>query len=221
MSLGSQLGYPPRAWLIIETTLTLVAWEDQLKEVTSRDQLHQFIQSSSAPALPPRLTRRPQHSTTPTSSLKSMSATKKDPLSLLRDFTISKKPITLISSSGNLATELTDASDVVFADDKQTFTFPRTTPTAYRRGNSDETYTLETLLFLLQRANQSVAEYSLEGAQKGIPIVSILDKRLVLDYLTGVTATSANIVYQSSEQSKLLTVGLTNLSLETLCAQSG
>ncbi|KAF9334758.1 accessory factor associated with RNA polymerase II [Podila minutissima] len=126
-----------------------------------------------------------------------MSATKKDPLSLLRDFTISKKPITLISSSGNLATELTDASDVVFADDKQTFTFPRTTPTAYRRGNSDETYTLETLLFLLQRANQSVAEYSLEGAQKGIPIVSILDKRLVLDYLTGVTATSANIVYQS------------------------
>ncbi|KAF9379573.1 accessory factor associated with RNA polymerase II [Podila verticillata] len=131
-----------------------------------------------------------------------MSATKKDPLSLLRDFTISKKPITLISSSGNLATELTDASDVVFADDKQTFTFPRTTPTAYRRGNSDETYTLETLLFLLQRANQSVAEYSLEGAQKGIPIVSILDKRLVLDYLTGVTATSANIVYQSSEQSK-------------------
>ncbi|KAF9426658.1 accessory factor associated with RNA polymerase II [Podila epigama] len=131
-----------------------------------------------------------------------MATTKKDPLSLLRDFTISKKPITLISASGNLATELTDASDVVFADDKQTYTFPRTTPTAYRRGNSDETYTLETLLFLLQRANQSVAEYSLEGAQKGIPIVSILDKRLVLDYLTGVTATSANIVHQPSETSK-------------------
>ncbi|KAG0026982.1 accessory factor associated with RNA polymerase II [Podila clonocystis] len=138
-----------------------------------------------------------------------MSATKKDPLSLLRDFTISKKPITLISSTGNLATELTDASDVVFADDKQTFTFPRTTPTAYRRGNSDETYTLETLLFLLQRANQSVAEYSLEGAQKGIPIVSILDKRLVLDYLTGVTATSANIVYQS-ETSKRSTDEVAN-----------
>lgn len=219
MSLENQLGYSPNAWLISETTLSLVAWEDQLKEVTFRDQLHQFIQSSSA--LPPRLTRLFQHSTTPTSSLKSMSATKKDPLSLLRDFTISKKPITLISSSGNLATELTDASDVVFADDKQTFTFPRTTPTAYRRGNSDETYTLETLLFLLQRANQSVAEYSLEGAQKGIPIVSILDKRLVLDYLTGVTATSANIVYQPSEQSKLSTVGLTNPSLETRCARGG
>ncbi|KAG0337522.1 accessory factor associated with RNA polymerase II [Podila horticola] len=138
-----------------------------------------------------------------------MSVAKKDPLSLLRDFTISKKPITLIGSTGNLATELTDASDVVFADDKQTFTFPRTTPTAYRRGNSDETYTLETLLFLLQRANQSVAEYSLEGAQKGIPIVSILDKRLVLDYLTGVTATSANIVYQS-ETSKRSAEEVTN-----------
>ncbi|KAF9582829.1 accessory factor associated with RNA polymerase II, partial [Lunasporangiospora selenospora] len=127
---------------------------------------------------------------------------KNDPLSLLREFTISKKPITLVSANGTLVTELTEAADVVFADDKQTFKFPRNTPTNYRRGASDETYTLETLLFLLQRANQSVAEYSLEGAQKGIPIVSILDKRLVLDYLTGVTATSANIVYQTSDAAK-------------------
>ncbi|KAF9192564.1 accessory factor associated with RNA polymerase II [Haplosporangium sp. Z 767] len=127
---------------------------------------------------------------------------KNDPLSLLREFTISKKPITLVNASGNLVTELTEASDVVFADDKQTFKFPRDTPTNYRRGASDETYTLETLLFLLQRAHQSVSEYSLEGAQKGIKTVSILDKRLVLDYLTGVTATSANIVYRPSETSK-------------------
>ncbi|KAF9575108.1 accessory factor associated with RNA polymerase II [Mortierella alpina] len=127
---------------------------------------------------------------------------KTDPLSLLREFTISKKPITLVSSSGTLVTELTDAADVVFADDKQTFRFPRNTPTNYKRGASDETYTLETLLFLLQRAHQSVAEYSLEGAQKGIQIVSILDKRLVLDYLTGVTATSGNIVKQPSDTSK-------------------
>lgn len=127
---------------------------------------------------------------------------KTDPLSLLREFTISKKPITLVSSSGTLVTELTDAAEVVFADDKQTFRFPRNTPTNYRRGASDETYTLETLLFLLQRAHQSVAEYSLEGAQKGIQIVSILDKRLVLDYLTGVTATSGNIVKQQADTSK-------------------
>ncbi|GJJ70508.1 parafibromin [Entomortierella parvispora] len=127
---------------------------------------------------------------------------KNDPLSLLRDFTISKKPITLVAANGTLVTELTEATDVVFADDKQTFKFPRSTPTNYRRGASDETYTLETLLFLLQRAHLSVAEYSLEGAQKGIQIVSILDKRLVLDYLTGVTATSANIIYLPSETSK-------------------
>jgi parafibromin len=127
---------------------------------------------------------------------------KNDPLSLLREFTISKKPITLVAANGTLVTELTEATDVVFADDKQTFKFPRNTPTNYRRGASDETYTLETLLFLLQRAHLSVAEYSLEGAQKGIQIVSILDKRLVLDYLTGVTATSANIIYLPSETSK-------------------
>ncbi|KAG0055912.1 accessory factor associated with RNA polymerase II [Gryganskiella cystojenkinii] len=127
---------------------------------------------------------------------------KTDPLSLLREFTIAKKPITLVTANGTLATELTDAADIVFADGKQTFKFPRNTPTNYRRGASDETYTLETLLFLLQRSHLSVAEYSLEGAQKGIQIVSILDKRLVLDYLTGVTATSSNIIHIPSETSK-------------------
>ncbi|KAI1311328.1 accessory factor associated with RNA polymerase II [Mortierella claussenii] len=133
---------------------------------------------------------------------------KNDPLSLLREFTISKKPITLVNASGNLVTELTDATNVVFSDDKQTFQFPRSTPTNYRRGASDESYNLETLLFLLQRAHLSVSEYSLEGAQKGIPIVSILDKRGVLDYLTGVTATSNNIQYQPAETSKRSAEGL-------------
>ncbi|KAI8347465.1 RNA pol II accessory factor, Cdc73 family-domain-containing protein [Mortierella sp. GBAus27b] len=131
-----------------------------------------------------------------------MSLPKSDPLSLLREFTIAKKPITLINATGTLVTELTDATHVVFKDDTQTYTFPRTTPTNYRRGASDEMYTLETLLFLLQRAHQSVAEYSLEGAQKHIPIVSILDKRSVLDYLTGATATAPNIVHPSTETSK-------------------
>ncbi|KAF9918626.1 accessory factor associated with RNA polymerase II [Lobosporangium transversale] len=125
-----------------------------------------------------------------------------DPLSLLREFTISKKPITLVNADGNLVTELTEATDVVFADDEQRFQFPRNTPTNYRRGASDETYNLETLLFLLQKAHLSVPEYSLEVAQKGIPIVSILDKRGVLDYLTGVTSTSNNILYQPTNASK-------------------
>ncbi|KAG0000038.1 accessory factor associated with RNA polymerase II [Modicella reniformis] len=131
-----------------------------------------------------------------------MSLPKGDPLSLLREFTVARKPITLVNATGNLVTELTEASHVVFKDETQTCTFPRTTPTNYRRGASDEMYTLETLLFLLQRAHQSVAEYSLEGAQKHIPIVSILDKRSVLEYLTGSTSNSANIVYQPTEANK-------------------
>ncbi|KAG0238228.1 accessory factor associated with RNA polymerase II [Actinomortierella wolfii] len=126
-----------------------------------------------------------------------------DPLSLLRDFTVSKKPIALVNADGAVVTELTEATDVVFQDDTQSIKVPRTTTTTYRRGASDETYTLETLLFLLQRANQSVAEYSLEGATKGIPIVSILDRRSVLDYLTGVTATSANIVQQADTNKRV------------------
>ena len=124
-----------------------------------------------------------------------------DPLSLLREFTIAKKEPTLVDAAGATVTELTDATSVVFDDGTNTFTFARNTPTNYKRGATEEFYTLETLLFLLQRSHQSVAEYSLEGAQKMIPTVSILDKRVVLDYLQGATASSANIVYQT-ESSK-------------------
>ncbi|KAK3834017.1 MAG: RNA pol II accessory factor, Cdc73 family-domain-containing protein [Linnemannia gamsii] len=127
---------------------------------------------------------------------------KNDPLSLLREFTIAKREPTLVDASGATVHELTDATSVVFDDGTKQFKFARTTPTNYRRGASDEFYTLETLLFLLQRSTQSVAEYSLEGAQKMIPTVSILDKRLVLDYLQGATAHSANIVYQTESHKR-------------------
>src|SRR5690606_14557658 len=116
--------------------------------------------------------------------------------------TISKKPITLVNAGGNIVDDLADATDVIFADEKQTFKFPKSTPTSYRQVASDEYYTLETLLFLLQRANQDASEYTLEGAKKSIPTVSILHKRSVLDYLTGVTSTSANIVHQQTETGK-------------------
>ncbi|KAF9920128.1 accessory factor associated with RNA polymerase II [Linnemannia zychae] len=127
---------------------------------------------------------------------------KNDPLSLLREFTIAKREPILVDASGATVQELTDATSVVFDDGTKQFKFARTTPTNYRRGASDEFYTLETLLFLLQRSTQSVAEYSLEGAQKMIPTVSILDKRLVLDYLQGATAHSANIVYQTESNKR-------------------
>ncbi|KAF9131257.1 accessory factor associated with RNA polymerase II [Mortierella sp. 14UC] len=127
---------------------------------------------------------------------------KNDPLSLLREFTIAKREPTLVDASGATVQELTDATSVVFDDGTKQFKFARSTPTNYRRGASDEFYTLETLLFLLQRSTQSVAEYSLEGAQKMIPTVSILDKRLVLDYLQGATAHSANIVYQTESNKR-------------------
>ncbi|KAF9902564.1 accessory factor associated with RNA polymerase II [Linnemannia zychae] len=127
---------------------------------------------------------------------------KNDPLSLLREFTIAKREPTLVDASGATVQELTDATSVVFDDGTKQFKFARSTPTNYRRGASDDFYTLETLLFLLQRSTQSVAEYSLEGAQKMIPTVSILDKRLVLDYLQGATAHSANIVYQTESNKR-------------------
>ncbi|KAF9544108.1 accessory factor associated with RNA polymerase II [Mortierella hygrophila] len=128
---------------------------------------------------------------------------KNDPLSLLREFTIAKREPSLVDASGATVQELTDATSVVFDDGTKQFKFARSTPTNYRRGASDEFYTLETLLFLLQRSTQSVAEYSLEGAQKMIPTVSILDKRLVLDYLQGATAHSANIVYQTESNKRV------------------
>ena len=89
-----------------------------------------------------------------------------DPLTLLRDYTVAEKQVTL------------NGEDLHFeADDLQ---FPCSTPTAFRSmAGLGEPYTLGGCWFLLRHADKSYPE--------------LVDKREMINFLTGVISSSRNM----------------------------
>ncbi|KAI7904557.1 RNA pol II accessory factor, Cdc73 family-domain-containing protein [Cokeromyces recurvatus] len=115
-----------------------------------------------------------------------------DPLSLLREFTINDKPVTLLNEEGEKVMNITEAKKIKFTDDA---IFPRDTPTNFKKTNAtdNETYTLETLIFLVQTSQVDNSVYFKECRTRGIEHVSIVDRRKILDYLTGKVDQSPNV----------------------------
>lgn len=115
-----------------------------------------------------------------------------DPLSLLRESTISNKSVSLLDESGETVTNISDAKNIQFNKDT---TFPRDAPTNFKKTNAadNETYTLETLIFLVQNAQLDNSAYFKECRTRGIEHVSIVDRRKILDYLTGKVDQSPNV----------------------------
>lgn len=115
-----------------------------------------------------------------------------DPLSLLRESTISNKSVSLLDESGETVTNISDAKNIQFNKDT---TFPRDAPTNFKKTNAadNETYTLETLIFLVQNAQLDNSAYFKECRARGIEHVSIVDRRKILDYLTGKVDQSPNV----------------------------
>lgn len=103
------------------------------------------------------------------------------PLQLLRNHTCNKKPVILKDASDNVVTSVADASTVWFDDES----FARNTPTTFPKNSSDDTYTLDTLIFLVQNEHLDNSAYFKECRQRDIEHVSIVDRKKVLDYLTG------------------------------------
>jgi parafibromin len=104
-----------------------------------------------------------------------------DSVSLLREYTIGKKPITLLKDS-ELVKSVADASTIKF----DTTSFPRDAITIIKKGaSSDEHYTLDTLIFLVENANLDNSAYFKECRSRHLEHVSIVDRRKILDYLTG------------------------------------
>lgn len=103
------------------------------------------------------------------------------PLQLLRTHTCNKKPVILKDANGNVVTNVADASTVWFDDES----FARNTPTTFPKNSSDDTYTLDTLIFLVQNEHLDNSAYFKECRQRDIEHVSIVDRKKVLDYLTG------------------------------------
>lgn len=89
-------------------------------------------------------------------------------------------------------TNISDAKNIQFNKDT---TFPRDAPTNFKKTNAadNETYTLETLIFLVQNAQLDNSAYFKECRARGIEHVSIVDRRKILDYLTGKVDQSPNV----------------------------
>jgi parafibromin len=118
-----------------------------------------------------------------------------DPLSLLRESTISNKNVVLLNATSETVTNISDAKTIKFNNDDAT-TFARDTPTNFKKtnaGNENDTYTLETLIFLVQNAQLDNSAYFKECRVRQIEHVSIVDRRKILDYLTGKVDQSPNV----------------------------
>ncbi|KAF7732025.1 accessory factor associated with RNA polymerase II [Apophysomyces ossiformis] len=113
-----------------------------------------------------------------------------DPLRLLREFTMANKPVILVNSNEEIVNSVAQATKVSF----DTHTFPRQAPTAFRKGAAGEdVYTLDTLIFLVQNAHLDNSAYFKECRAQDIEHVSIIDKKKILDYLTGKIDSLPNI----------------------------
>ncbi|ORX43559.1 CDC73-domain-containing protein [Hesseltinella vesiculosa] len=115
-------------------------------------------------------------------------------LSLLRNFTIGKNDITLLNDKGEPTNVMSDCSSIQFGDQG---TFSRFTNTELKKTATDgqsDTYALDTLVFLLQHASSDNSAYFRECREQRVDHVSIVDKRKILDYLTGKVKDVPNIV---------------------------
>ncbi|KAI8891287.1 RNA polymerase II accessory factor [Backusella circina FSU 941] len=105
-----------------------------------------------------------------------------DSVALLRQYTMGKKPITLLNDVQELVKTVADATTIKF----DTTSFPRAATTIIKKGaSSDEHYTLDTLIFLVENANLDNSAYFKECRSRRLEHVSIVDRRKILDYLTG------------------------------------
>ncbi|GAB2294827.1 hypothetical protein Dimus_029020 [Dionaea muscipula] len=104
-----------------------------------------------------------------------------DPLSALRDFTI----------RGELDSIVRVGDELRFAG---AYSFPATVETAYRskQGNF---YTLDSLIFFIKNHHLKHTDYLQSARRHGIPAVTLPDRRSLLDYLQGRTASSDSIQF--------------------------
>ncbi|ORZ17662.1 RNA pol II accessory factor, Cdc73 family-domain-containing protein [Absidia repens] len=113
-------------------------------------------------------------------------------VTLLRDATIHQKPIQLFNAQGEVVQAMSECTQIKFTpggdeDNASTAStpFPRHTDTHIKKSAHNSNYTLDTLVFLIQHASMDNSAYFKECREQHIDHVSIVDKRKILDYLTG------------------------------------
>ncbi|CAO3653128.1 unnamed protein product [Cunninghamella blakesleeana] len=106
-------------------------------------------------------------------------------LLLLREYTSQDKPITLLNKDGQVVDKISACHNIKFDDDH---IYSRETDTHIKKStanNDKPTYRLDTLYFLLQHVREDNSTYFKECREQQVDHVSVVDKRKVIDYLTG------------------------------------
>ncbi|KAI8986447.1 RNA pol II accessory factor, Cdc73 family-domain-containing protein [Pilobolus umbonatus] len=125
-----------------------------------------------------------------------------DPLSLLRESTINNKAVILLNETGDTVTNISEAKKIRFYNNA---IFPRASPTNFKKiatSVDSDTYTLDTLIFLVQNAQLDNSAYFKECRARQIEHVSIVDRRKILDYLTGKVEQLPNITQNQSNDKR-------------------
>ncbi|KAJ8768339.1 hypothetical protein K2173_021492 [Erythroxylum novogranatense] len=104
-----------------------------------------------------------------------------DPLSALRDYTIHAQLDRIVAVN----------EEFRFGND---YVFPRTMKTAYR-SKQGNLYTLETLVFFLHNADLKFTDYLQNALSRGVPAITFIDRKPLLDYLTGKVSSTDSIVF--------------------------
>ncbi|CAN0887055.1 Protein CDC73 homolog [Linum grandiflorum] len=112
-----------------------------------------------------------------------------DPLSVLREYTM----------RGDLDKIVRVNTEFRFGSD---YSFPCSAETAYR-SNKGSLFTLETLVYYIQNAHLKHTDYFQSCRALGIPAITFVERKPLLDYLTGKLANSDAVVFPPFHQQQL------------------
>ena len=105
-----------------------------------------------------------------------------DPLSLLRTFLLTKKPIVLLDSQQTTTEDISRCSFLQFGS----IAYAKNALTAYKskRGTSEH-YQLDSVYFLALNSSKQHTEYMQECKKLGLAPVSFVDRKDLLQYING------------------------------------
>lgn len=101
-----------------------------------------------------------------------------DPLFVLRDHVMNKKPIRV------------EGNDIVFQNNLR---FPKTTPTIFQNRINKEKFNLDALYFAFQHADSAPSAYIPAANKAGIKFVSVMDNKDLQAFLRGEIESSPSI----------------------------
>ncbi|RKP09117.1 RNA pol II accessory factor, Cdc73 family-domain-containing protein [Thamnocephalis sphaerospora] len=105
-----------------------------------------------------------------------------EPSALLQQYAADKASVQLLAGDGQPVQQLDAAEQVVFGGEQ----FPKTRSTTLRKSGSEEYYTVETLLFMVDHRESDFLGYLKAGVSAAIPTVSMMDRGKLLGMLTAV-----------------------------------